>query len=218
MSAFPAITPDRIVGHEHIAPGRKTDPGPAFDWNHYLGQLSILAAPGNSAQLRFLIILLAYVIGRRLDTHQNHSALDASARRGLSRLPAGMGSWPWSCWSWRHSLSASSICVSLKAGGCSGFCWSWGCLWCWWQSGWQETLKAYAEAWQRGDFQAAWHHVRHLVPATRQGLANEPGHLHVTLASRFLVNQLRWLFSADLLVCPAGARRAAIFTRAHADP
>jgi AmpD protein len=22
-----------IVGHEHIAPGRKTDPGPAFDWN-----------------------------------------------------------------------------------------------------------------------------------------------------------------------------------------
>jgi AmpD protein len=22
-----------IVGHEHIAPGRKTDPGPAFDWD-----------------------------------------------------------------------------------------------------------------------------------------------------------------------------------------
>lgn len=22
-----------IVGHEHIAPGRKTDPGPTFDWN-----------------------------------------------------------------------------------------------------------------------------------------------------------------------------------------
>lgn len=24
---------DNIVGHEHIAPGRKTDPGPAFDWS-----------------------------------------------------------------------------------------------------------------------------------------------------------------------------------------
>lgn len=32
MRQYPAITADRIVGHEHIAPGRKTDPGPAFDW------------------------------------------------------------------------------------------------------------------------------------------------------------------------------------------
>lgn len=40
MALFPAITPDRIVGHEHIAPGRKTDPGPAFDWRRYLEELS----------------------------------------------------------------------------------------------------------------------------------------------------------------------------------
>lgn len=30
--AYPAITPQRIVGHAEIAPGRKTDPGEAFDW------------------------------------------------------------------------------------------------------------------------------------------------------------------------------------------
>ena len=32
---YPAIVRDRIVGHSAIAPGRKTDPGPAFDWAHY---------------------------------------------------------------------------------------------------------------------------------------------------------------------------------------
>jgi AmpD protein len=32
--AYPRLTPDRLVGHSDIAPGRKTDPGPAFDWPH----------------------------------------------------------------------------------------------------------------------------------------------------------------------------------------
>ena len=32
MRRWPAITRERIVGHCDIAPGRKTDPGPAFDW------------------------------------------------------------------------------------------------------------------------------------------------------------------------------------------
>ncbi len=33
LSAYPSITADSIVGHSDIAPGRKTDPGTAFDWN-----------------------------------------------------------------------------------------------------------------------------------------------------------------------------------------
>jgi len=32
MRTFPGVTIDRISGHSDIAPGRKTDPGAAFDW------------------------------------------------------------------------------------------------------------------------------------------------------------------------------------------
>jgi len=33
MQVYPAITANRITGHCDIAPGRKTDPGEAFDWS-----------------------------------------------------------------------------------------------------------------------------------------------------------------------------------------
>ena len=40
MGEYPAITLQRITGHSNIAPGRKTDPGPSFDWRRYLLSLN----------------------------------------------------------------------------------------------------------------------------------------------------------------------------------
>jgi AmpD protein len=31
-ATYPRLSPNRLVGHNDISPGRKSDPGPAFDW------------------------------------------------------------------------------------------------------------------------------------------------------------------------------------------
>lgn len=39
LAAYPSLKPDAIAGHSDIAPGRKTDPGPCFDWARYRDSL-----------------------------------------------------------------------------------------------------------------------------------------------------------------------------------
>ena len=46
---YPRLDPAAIVGHNEIAPGRKTDPGPAFDWARVIRAAAGPVTPGPDA-------------------------------------------------------------------------------------------------------------------------------------------------------------------------
>ena len=42
IETFPRLSAERVAGHSDVAPGRKTDPGPAFDWSFLRQRLAAL--------------------------------------------------------------------------------------------------------------------------------------------------------------------------------
>ena len=40
LGAYSTLSTQHITGHSDIAPGRKTDPGPAFDWERFRGMVA----------------------------------------------------------------------------------------------------------------------------------------------------------------------------------
>ncbi len=48
---YPQITRNRIVGHCDIAPGRKTDPGPTFNWDYYFSLLEQQVEEGEGSSV-----------------------------------------------------------------------------------------------------------------------------------------------------------------------
>jgi N-acetyl-anhydromuramoyl-L-alanine amidase len=45
LATYPSMSEDAIVGHSDIAPGRKTDPGPSFDWSRFRKLLATTQRP-----------------------------------------------------------------------------------------------------------------------------------------------------------------------------
>ena len=39
LARHPQLSPDRVLGHSAVAPGRKSDPGPHFDWQELVSVL-----------------------------------------------------------------------------------------------------------------------------------------------------------------------------------
>lgn len=53
LAAYPTLSRERISGHADIAPGRKTDPGPSFDWGRLRRELGrCLASRPQSPETR----------------------------------------------------------------------------------------------------------------------------------------------------------------------
>ncbi len=48
--AYPGLSEQRVVGHSDIAPGRKTDPGPAFDWSRARQLIGTALTPKRRSQ------------------------------------------------------------------------------------------------------------------------------------------------------------------------
>lgn len=50
LEAYPDISEENIVGHADIAPGRKTDPGAAFEWGDFRRKLRVRLASCNDVE------------------------------------------------------------------------------------------------------------------------------------------------------------------------
>ncbi|WP_296936132.1 regulatory signaling modulator protein AmpE [uncultured Marinobacter sp.] len=149
----------------------------------------------------FIVFLLAYMVRRRLDSLDLLSGDEVWRRwfRKGSRVRAGhesgiamglalvllpavlLGLAEYLLWSsgWRLAAYPLEFLVLVVLMGTPG---------------WRQALRAYAEAWQRGDMQSAWHHVKDLLPADERGAAASPEAMHLSLSKALMVSVFQRFF------------------------
>ena len=75
--------------------------------------------------------------------------------------------------------------------------------------GWRQFLENYARAWRRGDMQAAWRYIQHLLPAHQRGAALSPETMQLAL-SEALMAQVFWRYFMVLFWYAVGGISAAV--------
>ncbi|MBO6850693.1 MAG: histidine kinase [Marinobacter sp.] len=60
--------------------------------------------------------------------------------------------------------------------------------------GWKPLLRAYSDSWSRGDMQAAWHHIKDVLPAAERGQAHSPDDMHLSLCKKLMVTLFERFF------------------------
>ncbi|MDK9559731.1 regulatory signaling modulator protein AmpE [Marinobacter sp. M216] len=148
-----------------------------------------------------IVFLLAYIVRRRLDTHNSlsgdklwrhwfHQAVKVEAGHesgiagglALVVLPAlilGLGMYLLDAVGWRVvGYPIEWLILILMMGA----------------PGWRPILQSYSVSWQRGDMQAAWLIVEDRLPPEERGAASSPDVMHLTLSKAFLVGVFQRFF------------------------
>ncbi|PHQ23711.1 histidine kinase [Marinobacter guineae] len=148
-----------------------------------------------------IVFLLAYMVRRRLDSldllngddlwrrwFHNGSRVKAGHEAGITTglalvvFPAfllGLAEYLLISSDWRMAAYPVEFLVLVAVMGTPG---------------WRKVLRVYAEAWQRGDMQSAWLHVKDHLPAEERGAALSPEAMHLSLSKALLVSVFQRFF------------------------
>ncbi|KPQ01138.1 regulatory signaling modulator protein AmpE [Marinobacter sp. HL-58] len=165
--------------------------------------------------MALVVFLLAYLTRRKLDAANLWSGapLWRAAFRGNSRSPAGKEAVKW------KGLATIAVPALLIAAG------EWYLAELGWRMaayplefillvllmgapGWRSPLEAYSASWARGDMQAAWHHIKDLLPSRDRGAAASPEEMHLILTRTLMVEVFERFFLIAFWYVVAGPAMA----------
>ncbi|SHK59573.1 AmpE protein [Marinobacter antarcticus] len=144
--------------------------------------------------MTLVVFLIAYLVRRRLDSlnvissdelwrrwlHQGSvvkAGRESDILRGLvlvavPSLLAGLCVYILALYGWRIAAYPLEIFVLVLMMGTPG---------------WRLSVEPYAEAWKKGDMQAAWHHIQERLPASERGAATAPEVMHLSLSRALML-------------------------------